>query len=665
MASAKLLALGGVGLLAAGALVYLVAFHDSDPGAEKPAPAPIEKPVEKAPPSNVEDPAAVAKPATGSDARKAEGGTVAAMLGGVEGLVRNPKGQPVPNAKIDLFKPIAAQLAMAQGRKTNAAPEIYSGKSDLDGRFQIKAPPSEGWTLIATHPEYARVEIKQVSTPGDSYASYMIDMRAGVRIYGRVTEEGNVNRPIQGAMVFLDPPPLAGAFNNSTEMPREVATDGSGAFKFENVAPGQHRMRIKAAGYGSRELGALAVADEETQRQDVFLKPGMSISGRVVDTQGAGVAKARVTATTGGISGSFGEELTNDLGEFVLRDLEDGRYYIRGEADGYGAGSAEGQPIAAGSVEIVVQLAARSAVQGIVREKASGNPVRQFSVTVKRALPNATFYPTEMGPLPFKSNDGSFTVQGLDATFEHILEVSAEGYASALSERFSVQVAQVTRGIEVMLTFGGTISGRVVDARDNKPVAGAVVKIKPNTWQDMSALPGFLGQLVEQVNQRSSERSATTDAEGGFTIKHVDEGISQVVVTHPQFVALMQKDVASVEAKTTDVGTLKLTTGAALKGVVYGADGAPAANAEVTARATAIIPGRGMVQRTVRTDAQGRYVFRGLPSGDYFVSSLHPPGPGAASNDVFGSMIVRQKTQKQIALSDGSEQEVDIYLPAK
>jgi hypothetical protein len=158
---------------------------------------------------------------------------------------------------------------------------------------------------------------------------------------------------------------------------------------------------------------------------------------------------------------------------------------------------------------------------------------------------------------------------------------------------------------------------------------------------------------------KTADITVTTDSEGRFEIQHVPEGTIQIQITHPQFISLQQHDVVVSDGGKTETGVLRLSVGAGVKGTVFGADGSPSANAEVRIQYKSA-PGmqfKGFMNKTVRCDAQGKYVIRNLPAGDYMIHAV-----AGSVGDPFTKMALGQKSRKEITLIDNSDQEVDIFL---
>lgn len=668
--ASKSLILAGVGALVAGAvLVGYIAFSGSP--SEPQDTNPKTNITETAAPKNEPNRTAATAETPQTPERNAVAPSTSATnaKGGVEGIVSDSNGKPVVAAKVRLRKTVAnsafGQTVIQAIKQKNAEkPEEYSTTSGGDGKYHLIAPPGDGWVLLANHSDYAQVEYSNITTPADSFFTFPITMTAGVRLYGRVTEHEK-NMPIPGAKITLDGETSVG-FAASMNEKRETATDESGTFGFNNLSPGRHTLTIKALTFGTKHFPVISVpAGEQGYRCDAVLMPGFNISGRVLDSNGHAVPNAHVRASTASIGGSSNEGITNENGEFVVTDLEEGRYYLDADAGplGHGRPDPASTAIASGTVDVEIRLPPRCGVQGIVRDKATGQPLKNFTVEVRRGSSGAKIFPREIPAIRFADRrDGSFEVLGIDAAGQHILYVAADGYAATYSESFTVQPAQMTRGIDVALGIGGTVTGVILDGKTGQPVGGATIRTRDNDYKDISNVP-LIGNLVGNNPPRSSDITVQSDAEGRFEIKHIDEGIIKLQITHPRFVTAWVSDVGIINAKTVDTGTTRLSSGSIVKGIVYAADGSPATNAEVKIQTAGSLGlAKGLFSKSVRCDTNGKYIIQNVPSGEYQIHAIPSAANGQAQSP-FISMAIGQKTRKQLTVSDSVDQDVDFNLP--
>ena len=115
-----------------------------------------------------------------------------------------------------------------------------------------------------------------------------------------------------------------------------TATDGKGAFSFENVPPGPYTVRISASRYQKLETKVeLSSGDSIEAKYRVDLKP-IRLAGTIVE---AGTRDPlpgiKVSVNKPDDATVFRETFTGEGGTFALRGLPPGRYDIHVTADGY------------------------------------------------------------------------------------------------------------------------------------------------------------------------------------------------------------------------------------------------------------------------------------------------------------------------------------------
>ncbi len=201
---------------------------------------------------------------------------------------------------------------------------------------------------------------------------------------------------------------------------------------------------------------------------------------------------------------------------------------------------------------------------------------------------------------PFSDQDADSlgeATTGPDGTFV-ILEAPAG--ARAITVRASGYVASSQIQVDprpdlrVTLKRGGTIRGVVLDA-GGKPAAGALVI--------------------------SEDEAARTDAQGAFRVTGVEAGVRSVQAYFQDDFAVRKDNVRVRRAQETEV-PLRLAKAAAIAGtVVDETTRKPVSGARVGASSGGFVFGRRRVERSARTDPQGRFRLNGLAPRAYAVTA--------------------------------------------
>ncbi len=351
----------------------------------------------------------------------------------------------------------------------------------------------------------------------------------------------------------------------------KVRTDSNGEFVAENVPAGPVSIVAKRARYHDAQAALELPRDGSVEQH-------LRLSAITTGTILAVVTDASSDAPVSGAEIMLGNRrMTTDAqGKVVATEVPAGDIAVNATAHLYEPGSDEVSLEAAGEVSVAIQLIpiTYGTIYGKVVDKSTGAPIANASIRV--------------GGRDLRSNrTGEFRAERIPSGS---ISVSAE-----LSRyRGDQQTVALERGTEREVSLEldpittGTVRGVVRNAADGKTVAGASVTV---------------GGL-----------SATTATDGRFQIEQVSAGDVTVRSSARLFEAgeasVVVEAAAAVE---TAIDMVPITYGSISGTVVDATSGEPIGGASVAAG-----------QRTVRTDASGRFELQRVTAGDVSVNASKP-----------------------------------------
>lgn len=361
----------------------------------------------------------------------------------VAGRVLDEGGKPVADAevRVETFPGVAF-----------GAP---SAVSDAQGHFAIADQPRAGeLRLVARGENLVSVGPATVILPPTGPVELRV-RRA--RVLGGRVVDGRDAEPVIGAQVVATKEVVRASFSSySTTGEAESAEDGS--FRIAGLDLGTLTLRVGAPGFKEAVLD-VTIADEGPPRLvTVVLKRGLSLMGRVEDSQGAaagGITVVAEPASSGPLSSRLAtypqEVRTDPEGRFVVVGLDPGRFQVTAIDD---AGARASEVVEAGrQEELVLRLRAPGSLLCRVLQP-EGTPIEGAEVRVL-----GTTAPYSFEPPRRTDATGQLLLEELSPQRYRVF-ASAERLASATRE--VVVEAGQTAELQVALARGGTLLGRVV-----------------------------------------------------------------------------------------------------------------------------------------------------------------------------------------------------------
>lgn len=400
-------------------------------------------------------------------------------------------------------------------------------------------------------------------------------------------------------------------------------------------------LTVVAVGFARADFEACHAGE----RVEVHLQHGSTLAGRVTRRgdgmvlSGARVELGRSNTNSLHESTPRMQTRTDERGDFRLRDITSGTYYVRVFAD---AGVAAVESIAIPPDTAVThdfELGGGRAVSGRVIDADTLAPIADAEVA-----------PYGFDRVVRTDANGLFAYYGFDTDAAAAVCVRAKGYARTDSSLFDHQNEMRIENLEVRLQRGRTARGRLVDSTA-APIAGAYV----------AAISRKQGAKVF----RSDWSSTRTGDDGQFEISDVRRDMLHVLWIKkdgiPTLAYTFPKDEA--ERALIDFGDIRLQPASTIRGVLIDESATPyvhsiihlrgwnsdldafgGVNAEHTTDSQHAAIMRLSEQRQVldgvlgdretRTDDLGRFSFADIGAGAYVLTARVPTFDTDGSLDV-------------------------------
>ncbi len=646
-----LLALVALGVL------YFTLFS-SNKGSSGPI-TPVVGPVEEVAPVQPKTSTSELANVTGTGANRVAGGIEGASEdeGPIQydnklvGTVKNASGQALEGAEVLLTTLGASEIFFVNDPLPDLSREPRS-RTDAEGRFSFPGiVPRERYTLVVSHPKYARKEVPTVPVFDQGvFEEPPIVLVLGARLSGYVKDEGG--NFIDDAVLWLDGVQYQGLGIDAPDRMQQKSNK-EGWYEFLNVPRGQRTLTVSAAGYGQITIPGLSFDKEESLQRDITLKIGEQICGRVTGPGGVGVPGATVIAV--GVSATQqsarGQVAAKENGEFCLEGLMPGSYNIVASAKGWRAVPGGRNRVESNSTGVILEMFKEAAVKGRVVDAQTGENVSGANVRLR------FWYGPESPTQPLSeewtaSPGPEFTIEAAPPADGYVVEAVAPGYAPSHSSNFMVQAGKDVEGIVVRLRRGGSITGRIVDP-DGKPVARARVVSHESDWTD-DVFTQALG-FTYPTNATTAE--ARTNDQGVFTLRSLTAENYMIDIQAAGYTRAMKRELRVLDGVPLDVGEIRLARGGQVRGTVFDAAGKPLTAASVSLRP---VDHDMPSSYSTKSAGDGRFSFGSVVPGRYTLSAVRPVAGGEANP--FALLGDESSSAIELVVSEGGTVTQDLNL---
>jgi protocatechuate 3,4-dioxygenase beta subunit len=477
---------------------------------------------------------------------------------------------------------------------------------------------------------------------------------------------------------------------------RTTSTDADGRYQIADLPPGTYTLASGKQGYLDTFYGQRTTqeppktiplaARQAVESIDFALFRGAVITGRVLDEFGeplsdAQVQALRMTYTANGRQPTPGGRpfSSNDIGEFRIYGLVPGDYVIAAmfrnfnfnagdttDRSGYAPtyypatpNVVEAQPLHVGAgqtlndIAIMLSPTRVAQVSGVVFD-AQGQPVKQGNVQVQQTSVTSMIagFGAQIRP------DGTFVVNGLppgDYRFVANLGAFQQGVPPEQSMTTvsvnGVDVTNVRLDVPPKLLLGGSI------------VFDPALAERPNL-SSLRVLPMPRGTTVVPAPiVASAVRSDLT-----FEIRTLAGTVGLAVQGLPATWMIRQirshgldlTDEIVVDRDMTDLEVELTNRVPQVTGVVTNARGEPAPGVVAILFPQEIAIRRRINPRTARTDNDGKFVFRAMRPGDYYLAAVTQMENGRALDPEYQESIAASALR--VSLSDGEAKTMDVRV---
>ncbi|GMV91317.1 MAG: hypothetical protein AMXMBFR82_10950 [Candidatus Hydrogenedentota bacterium] len=416
----------------------------------------------------------------------------------VSGLVVDANGQPVNGAEVVAAIP--------------TTPNPIRGASDGEGAFTIYLPEISDQLQVQAQTENAESQAEgafPLPEEGLEGVVLMLDRPKSASIRGTVLDASGA--PMSGAQLHL--------LRTGSDVLRygpSGEADGDGRFFIEGLVSTEFGIIVTPKGVNgfssAEEYARIRPEPGETIEGFEIVygeKGGMAVAGRVVDSAGEPVERARVMCfADGGMESTY----TDGDGMFMVTGLEDKVYGITVEHEDYSRGSGR---FAARTMDAEIILKGRGNLAGRVIRAETGEPLSAYTLAFVMGEVhefNETLYGSGS---PIESADGAFSI-GQMQVGTYTVAAWAPGYAPVLQH---VEVEEnESSNAEFMLATVPSFEGIVVN-ETGEPVANAAVYF-------------VTGVSLDRIDRAAAVRS---DTRGHFTIGGLPRDAKRVCAYHPGY----------------------------------------------------------------------------------------------------------------------------------
>ena len=455
-----------------------------------------------------------------------------------------------------------------------------------------------------------------------------------------------------------------------------TSTDAAGHYAFDQLEPGDYRLRFAATGFGSEYWNNATSLETATtipvtatngvQTANADLPLPATLKGRVTNSGGTAIADVDVTAYTWNADWEEWEEYnsttTDASGNYTFASISPGTYRLSAGGGEYtrtyypnATTIAVGQDVVVGEAATVTAnftLRKGATVSGVVKS-AAGAALADASVSLYRY--DTTYEYWDQFASSTTDATGAYRFGGLAAGSYRV-----GAYATGYEQRYFPAATSVESASDVVVAVEGAATANF-SLPVTKVLSGTV------TAGGTAAANADVDLYREVNGEYNWADSTSTSATGAYSFE-VSSGTYKVVFSKDKYLPQWwnnketEESATPVVVSTGNVGGVNaaLVLGGVVTGVVRGPGGAALANAQVRLLVPDPDSDTGWSRMSSQTtDATGRYSFDGLRTGRY---ALWFSAPGMVSE--YHANVYDEVDATPIQVTQAATTTVDAALDA-
>ncbi len=408
----------------------------------------------------------------------------------IEGWVIDPAGEPVTGATILAVAkspPSEETESEEEGAKEVKQAErvVSECLTDENGRFKLEVPGPAPFTVRASAPGWGAALLEEVAA-GEAG---MIQLTEGWAVRGQVLHK-LTGEPVAGAEVKATALRTHGLADKEHREHFEWTTTAGedGGFTVDGLGADYYSVTASADGYAPERLDWVAVGIEgvSPDPQYLYLVSGISLTGKVVDSEGRPIEEARIGIQP---EGRLPSRFTSWMrrGGFVDTSDEEGRFEIHGvpPESTYAVHVRHDEYAMAWMTGVESDRSGRIPPVRIVMDEGTALTAKllygqeafegKLKANLRYAVAGSDFSPSvHFSSKEIELEEGKLTLKRLPEGTAR-LEIEPEGFSGIERRSLTIPADQPVDLGEITLDPGLRITGKVLNAK-GEPVAEAGVE---------------------------------------------------------------------------------------------------------------------------------------------------------------------------------------------